>query len=264
MPNKVTIVQARMRSSRLPEKVMKPILGKSVLELMMERLLRSQKCGTVVVATSDQSADDVIETHCKEKGYPVFRGNENDLLDRHYQCAKLFQADIVAKIPSDCPLIDPQIIDKVFEHYEAHNYDFVSNLHPASYPDGNDVEIFSFAALERAHSEAQKQLEREHTTPYFWEHPEIFSIANVTWETGLDYAMSHRFTLDYIEDFEFIKTVYEELYPTNPHFSLGDILRLLESKPEIYAINAKYAGVNWYRNHLDELKTVDSSMTKSI
>jgi len=262
--DKITIVQARMSSSRLPEKVMKTILGKTVLELQLERMSKSKNCGKIIVATSINPKDDIIEQFCIDKGYEIFRGDENDLLDRHYQCAVKYRAKIVAKIPSDCPLIDPEIIDLVFDFYNENNFDFVSNLHPASYPDGNDVEIFSFQALEKAHKEATRLLEREHTTPYFWENPNKFSLGNFIWPIGKDYSMSHRFTIDYPEDFEFIKTVYESLYPRNPNFTVMDILNLLESNLSIYNINSQYAGVNWYRNHLDELQTIDQSQTKVI
>jgi spore coat polysaccharide biosynthesis protein SpsF len=262
MTRKITIVQARMSSTRLPGKIMKEILGKTVLELQLERMSLAKNLGQIVVAISENKADDMLEKYCQELGYEVFRGSENDLLSRHYHCALKYEASIVAKIPSDCPLIDPSVIDRVFHHFENQNCDYVSNLHPATYPDGNDCEVFRFEALERAYREAERQLEREHTTPYFWENPDIFSISNLTWESGLDYSMSHRFTIDYMEDFEFIKAVYEELYRLNTQFSLRDILDLIDRKPEIYQINSTYAGVNWYRNHLDELATVNEKMTK--
>lgn len=264
MPNVVTIVQARMSSSRLPGKVMKPILEKPILERQLERMRHSRLCGKIVVATSTNENDNIIEEYCLQNNIEIFRGDENDVLDRHYQCALKYEADIVAKIPSDCPLIDARIIDKVFEFFFSNHFEFVSNLHPASYPDGNDVEIFTISALEKANAEASKKLEREHTTPYFWENPHLFKIGNVTWEKGIDYSMSHRFTLDYIEDFMFIQKVFEELYPVNSNFSLDNILDLLNSKPEIYEINSKYAGVNWYRNHLDELQTISANQTKQL
>lgn len=260
----ITIVQARMSSTRLPGKVMKTILGKTVLELQLERMSRSNLCGKIIVATSTNYNDDKIEEFCQANHIACFRGNENDLLDRHYQCAKFYQADVVAKIPSDCPLIDHRIIDQVFQQYYTHPVDYLSNLHPASHPDGNDVEIFSFQALEKAHKEAKRPLEREHTTPYFWENPDKFSINNFQWEKERDLSMSHRFTIDYEEDFLFIQRIYEELYPTNNDFSLDDILQLLEKKPDIYLINSNYAGVNWYRNHIDELKTINASKTKQL
>ena len=258
------VVQARMSSSRLPKKVLLPILGESLLYRMVERLQQIKHKASIVIATSENPEDDVIEEFCQAKNITCFRGSLNNLLDRHYQVGVLTNADIVIKIPSDCPLIDPRIVDKVLDFYVENEgkYDFVSNLHPATYPDGNDVEIMTFEALKKAWQEATRPLELEHTTPYFWENPDKFRLANVTWETGLDYSMSHRFTIDYYEDYLFIKRVFEELYPQNPAFSLEDILLLLEEKPEIYAINQHFAGVNWYRNHLGELKTITPEQTK--
>ncbi|SDP30858.1 spore coat polysaccharide biosynthesis protein SpsF [Mucilaginibacter sp. OK268] len=260
----VIIVQARMASTRLPGKVMLPVLGKSILALMIERLQMIQHEAVLVIATSVNPEDDIIEQEARLLDIPCYRGDQNNLLDRHYQAALLHNADVVLKTPSDCPLIDPRIIDQTltyfFEHTVAHDY--VSNLHPATWPDGNDVEIMTMACLKQAWKNAEKNLELEHTTPYIWENPQLFSMCNVTWETGLDYSMSHRFTIDYQEDYLFIKRVFEELYPTNKSFSCADILDLLDRKPEIYQINANYAGVNWYRNHLNELRTIQPKQTK--
>ncbi len=264
--NIITVIQARTGSSRLPNKVIMPVLGKTLLERMVERVALSKLAGKIVIATTLEKSDDVIEEISIRNKVPIYRGSIEDLLDRHYQAAKLFNADAVVKIPSDCPLIDPDIIDKVIGFFIQHSneFDFVSNLHPATYPDGNDVEIMNFNILEIAWKNAKRKFEREHTTPYIWENPDKFRIGNVEWETGLNYSMTHRFTIDYPEDYEFIKRVYEELYPKNPKFGLDDILNLLSAKPEIKAINEKYAGVNWYRNHLNELKTITPDQTKII
>ena len=260
----VIIVQARMASTRLPGKVMLPVLGKTILALMIERLQMIQYQAVLVIATSVNPEDDIIEQEARLLNIPCYRGDQSNLLDRHYQAALLHKADVVLKIPSDCPLIDPRIIDQTlayfFENTIAHDY--VSNLHPATWPDGNDVEIMTIACLKQAWKNAEKSLELEHTTPYIWENPQLFSIGNVSWETGLDYSMSHRFTIDYLEDYHFIKRVFEELYPVNKSFSCDDILDLMDRKPEIYQINASYAGVNWYRNHLNELKTIQPEQTK--
>lgn len=262
----VIVVQARMSSSRLPGKVLLPILGKSLLYRMVERLQMISHRATVVIATSTDHRDDLIVTEAAQIGVPCYRGSLDNCLDRHYQAGKQHGADVVIKIPSDCPLIDPAIIDEVLDFYFEHqgDYDFVSNLHPATFPDGNDVEIMTMPCLEKTWREATRPLELEHTTPYIWENPDRFKIANVTWSTGLDYSMSHRFTIDYPDDYRFISRVFEELYPLKHDFSCDDILALLNSKPEIYQINADYAGVNWYRNHLDELKTVGAQNTKSL
>ncbi|QIP14642.1 acylneuraminate cytidylyltransferase [Spirosoma aureum] len=263
----VVIVQARMSSSRLPGKVLMPILGRPLLARMLERLNQCQTPFTTVVATSTDPSDDQIEQFCRDEHVAFFRGSLDDCLDRHYQIAERWKADIAVKIPSDCPLIDPRVVDQTLQFFLDHpgEYDFVSNLHPATWPDGNDVEIMTRACLQRTQLEATKPLEREHTTPYIWDTaPESFRRGNLSWQTGLDYSMSHRFTIDYQEDYAFIRTVYEELYPENPSFSCEDILALLERKPEIYAINADLAGVNWYRNHLNELHTVSPNQTRVL
>ena len=266
LPKILTVVQARMGSSRLPGKVFLPLAGQPLLVQMVQRVQRAQLAGTVVVATTTDPTDDAIADLCAAHGLECFRGDALDLLDRHYQAARHYGADVVLKIPSDCPLIDPAVIDEVVGYYLhfADRYDFVSNLHPATFPDGNDVEVMPIEALEMAWREAQRPLEREHTTPFFWENPDRFRLGNVEWDTGLDYSMSHRWTIDYPEDYDFIKSVYDALYPRNPTFGLHDILQLLKQQPEIAQINARYAGVNWYRNHLDELNTVDSSQTRKI
>ena len=233
---------------------------------MYERVSLAKSAGEIVVALTNEELDDQLALLCQKNNIKIFRGSSFDLLDRHYKASKEYGAEVVIKIPSDCPLIDPHVIDKVILYYinNRDKYDFVSNLHPPSYPDGNDVEIMSFEALENAWINAKKDFEREHTTPFIWENPDIFRIGNVVWEKGLDYSMTHRFTIDYKEDYEFIKRVYDELYLKNKSFGLKEILNLLEEKPEIKKINEMYAGVNWYRNHLNELKTISSEQTRKI
>ncbi len=262
----VTIIQARMGSTRLPGKVFLPLAGKPLLLRMYERVSNSQFAGEIVIAITEEESDNELYKLCQKNNIKVFRGNTFDLLDRHYQASRKYNADAVVKIPSDCPLIDPEIIDKVIQYYISNNekFDFVSNLHPPSYPDGNDVEIMKFVTIENAWINAKKDFEREHTTPYIWENPDKFRLGNVLWETGLDYSMTHRFTIDYKEDYDFIKRVYDELYDKNNSFGLNDILNLLEEKPEIKKINEMYCGVNWYRNHMNELKTITSAQTKKI
>lgn len=259
----ITVIQARMSSTRLPGKVMLPLLGKPLLIRMIERVNSAKLVGDVIVATSTNADDDEIEILCNQNNLICSRGHLTDLLDRHYQVAKQFNADAVVKIPSDCPLIDPKVVDKVIEHYiNSDEFDFVSNLHPATYPDGNDVEIFSFESLECAWKDATKDYEREHTTPFIWEHQDVFSVGNITWETGYDFSSTHRWTIDFPEDYEFIRKVYDELYSKNPAFSLNDILTLLKQKPEIAEINQQYLGKYWYENHLDELTHIDEYKNK--
>lgn len=260
----VTVVQARTGSSRLPNKIMRPLAGKPLLARMVERVLVAERAGTVVVATTTDPSDDPVEALCRDEGFHCYRGDALDLLDRHYQAGIRHNAAAVVKIPSDCPLIDPDVIDRVIGTFETHagEFDYVSNLHPATYPDGNDVEIMTMEALEIAWREATRPLEREHTTPYLWENPDRFRIGNVVWGTGLDYSMSKRWTIDYEEDYLLIAAVYDALFPLNPRFGLDDILEFLALHPEVEALNDQYAGVNWYRHHLDELKTVSAEHTR--
>jgi spore coat polysaccharide biosynthesis protein SpsF len=259
------VVQARTGSSRLPGKVLLPLAGEPLLVRMLERLQAARTPCTLVVATTTGAEDDPVSELCATRGILCYRGHPTDLLDRHYRAASMVGADMVAKIPSDCPLIDPGVVDRVLGHAASlpDTFDFVSNLHPATYPDGNDVEVLPFRVLETAWREATRDYEREHTTPFIWEQPHRFRIANVEWETGLDYSMTHRWTIDYAEDYEFIKRVYDELWsPRHPVFSLNEILSLLERSPEMAVINARYAGVNWYRKHLGELRTIRPDQTR--
>lgn len=251
-------MQARIGSTRFPGKVMREIFGKSLLIHQYERIASSKLIDSIVIATSTDSSDDRIVELCESNSILYFRGSLNNLLERHYQTGLAFGADAIVKIPSDCPLISPKVIDLVLSKFIelSPEIDYASNLHPASYPDGNDVEIMSMHALETALTNATKDFEFEHTTPYIWENPDKFRIANVEWETGFDYSKTHRFTLDYPEDFLFIKSVYENLYPQNRNFELEDILELLHEQPEIMDINRMYAGEYWYKNHMNELKSI--------
>lgn len=265
-PRVVTVVQARRGSTRLPDKVLADVMGQPLLWRQLERMQQARTVGTIVVATTEDPQDQAIVDLCEEHGLPCFRGHETDLLDRHVQAARAHEAELVVKIPSDCPLIDPAVIDRVIGRMLAdpERWDYVSNLHPASWPDGNDVEIMTMDALQTAWRVADRDFEREHTTPFLWERPAQFRCDNVAWPGGRDLSMSHRFTIDYPEDLAFIRAVYERLYAEDPRFGLDRILALLEREPDIAAINAAYAGVNWYRHHLDDLSTVDRTQTRSV
>jgi len=262
----VTIIQARTGSSRLPNKVLLPLGGRTVLECMLERVRAARLTGTIVVATTTEPADEVISALCRRQQQPCFRGHPTDLLDRHYRAALANQAQAVVKIPSDCPLIDPAVIDRVIGDYLEHatQCDYVSNLHPPSYPDGNDVEVMSLAALATAWREASRDFEREHTTPFLWDQPGRFRLRNVGVDPPGNYAMSHRYTLDYAEDYALIRAIFEELHPHHPLFSFTEILTLLHRRPDLRRLNQKYIGVNWYRHHLNELKTILPAETRLL
>jgi glutamate-1-semialdehyde 2,1-aminomutase len=162
----VAIVQARMGSTRLPNKVMKPIGEMPMIELLLARLARATEVDEIVVATSEDSRNQPLADHVVALGYRCWRGSENDALDRYLQAAKAAAADVVVRITGDCPLVDAALVDEMILHFKAAGVDYFSNTAPPSYPDGLDIEVFTFAALERAALETDKAFDREHVTPY--------------------------------------------------------------------------------------------------
>ena len=254
------ILQARMTSNRLPGKVLMPVLGRPILSYNIERIRRAKTISRVFVATTDKREDDAIQRLCESEGVPVFRGSEEDVLDRIYQRMKHFKMEECAKLTADNPLIDPAVIDQVVGFYLTHrgDYDYVSNNHPPTWQDGQEVEVIRAAALETAWREADKPFQREHVTPFIWDQPERFRIGNVA-RTDDRWYRDYRWTLDYPEDYLFVKAVFEELYPARPDFTTDDVMDLLRRRPDIHAINANRAGYVWYREHLDALRTVAGS-----
>lgn len=255
----VGVVQARTGSTRLPRKILLPAGGRPLLQRMLERVLEAKELDAVVVATTRLGSDSSIRALSDALGIGCISGDESDLLDRHLQAARVTDAEAVVKIPSDCPLIDPRVIDQVVGFYRRHSrdYDFVSNLHPASWPDGNDVEVLPRRILEVAWAEARRPFQREHTTPFVWDQPGRFRIGNVRWETGLDLAATHRLTLDYEEDYRVIAAVFEALHrPDRPVFSVEEIVAFLDANPELRALNARHAGTAWTDHHVGELRTL--------
>jgi len=255
----VTVIQSRTTSSRLSRKILLPLGDSIVLIKMLERVKKANLVDNIVIATTTDKEDDEIVSVCELIGVDCFRGHPTDCLDRHYQVGLKYNADAVVKIPSDCPLIDPAIIDRVIgafiENYPE--FDYFSNLHPATYPDGNDVEIFKFSVLEEAWKNADKDFEREHTTPYIWENPEKYRIGNVFCEGNFNFFPNYRWTLDYDEDYQLISTIYNNLYNENQFFGVYDIIEFLNNNPIYKKINEKHNGKYWYSNHLEDLKHIE-------
>lgn len=255
----LVVVQARMGSRRLPGKVLLPLAGKPLLERLLERLLTVRLPFQLCVATSELTEEEPIRQLCRRLAIPVVSDHPTDLLQRHVVAGRAFGADAVAKIPSDCPLIDAEVVEQVLGHFTAHadRLDFVTNLHPPSWPDGNDVEVMSMRVLEIAASQATRPYEREHTTPFIWDNPERFRIENVSWGDGRDLSKTHRFTIDYPEDYTFIERVYAELCTAQrPVFGLSEILKLLQENPEIARINARWSGQCWQLGQLSQLRSI--------
>jgi glutamate-1-semialdehyde aminotransferase/spore coat polysaccharide biosynthesis protein SpsF (cytidylyltransferase family) len=231
----VAIVQARMGSSRLPGKTIADVAGRPLLLRVVERVRNARLVDKVVVATTDESADDPIAILCQAEEVQYFRGSENDVLDRFYRTARANSADIAVRITADCPLIDPAVIDKVVARFQLGDCDYVSNTFRYTYPDGLDTEVFSFAALEQAWREAKKPSEREHVTPYL--RTEKFRTANVESESPVALG-KFRWTVDHPADLEFVRRIYEE-FSGNGHFGYQDIFHLLRERPELATIQAE-------------------------
>lgn len=235
--NIMIFVQARMGSTRLPGKVLSPLMGKPMLHYLIERLKQVRLADEGVILTTIQSIDDPIVALCKEEQIAYYRGPEEDVLARYYCAAIERHPDVIVRITADCPLLDPTLVDKVIGIYkhELPRWDYISTCYlKRTFPRGLDVEIFSFEALERAFNEATDPAEREHVTPFMYRHPELFRLRNV--ESPVDLS-AYRLTVDTPEDFALIQNIYQRLYPDNPYFTLQDIIQLLRQNPELALIN---------------------------
>jgi len=236
-PRVVIFIQARMGSTRLPGKHLKEVLGKPLIAYLLERLRRVHNADAIVLATTVNPLDDQLVAFSKKHHLPFFRGSEDDVLDRFYQCAKEFKADIIVRITADCPLIDPAVIDEVIECFLTNraNLDYVSNTEKRTFPRGMDVEVFSFNSLKKVHAEAKMPEEKEHVTPYYYRHPELFRIGSIMRSKD---ESRYRWTVDTNADFKLVKTVLENIYPKKPGFTLNDLLNLFDEHPEWMKINA--------------------------
>lgn len=228
----VAVVQARMGSTRLPNKVMRPILSTPMIELLLARLALARKVDQIVLATSDHPRDGALADFVSGLGYQVYRGSETDVLDRYYQAARQAQAETVVRITGDCPLIDPRLVDAVIEKFALTGVDYASNVGPPTFPDGLDIEVFRFAALERAQREAREPRQREHVTPYLREMPQ-FRRANHSYSEN---CSGERWTVDEPEDFEVVSRVFQHFHPRRD-FDWLEVRKLQHSRPDIFAAN---------------------------
>jgi len=229
----VAIVQARMGSTRLPGKVLMDLEGETILARVIERLRRAKYIAEVLIATTDRPNDDAIVAECRSLSAAVSRGDEEDVLDRYYRAAQLSKADVVVRVTSDCPLIDPEITDMTIAAFLEARPDYASNVQVRTYPRGLDTEVISVEALAKAWRQARKRYEREHVTPYIYEHPEEFRLLSVSGEG--DYS-AHRWTVDTPEDLEFVRAVYGGL-GRDGEFSWRDVLGLLAREPALVELN---------------------------
>lgn len=243
------IIQARTGSTRLPNKVLLPLMGKPMLAHVIERVQASQKVDQIILATTTHESDDALADLAESLGVACYQGSENDVLDRYYQAAKLHQASVVVRITGDCPVIDPVVIDRTIGLFESANYAYVNNFLHRTYPDGLDTEVFTFAALETAWQEARLPSEREHVTPYLYKHPEKFPQAGLVQAPDLSHF---RWTVDEPVDFEFIQAVYAGLYAQNPLFDMHAITAFLAQNPDLVKLNQAIPTNEGYEKSLRE------------
>lgn len=215
---------------------MKPILGRPSLELMIERLRRAQRLDQIVVATTTNSSDDVIQELAQELGVGCFRGSEDDVLARVLGAAQAYQADLIVETTGDCPLIDPFLVDQVVGTLEANDADYCANCVVKTYPLGMAVQAFPTKVLEQVDRLTHDPADREHVSLYIYEHPERFRLLHVISGFSED-VCQYRLTVDTREDFEVVNRVFEALYPSRPDFALGEIVDYLRVHPEVAAIN---------------------------
>lgn len=231
----VVIIQARMSSTRLAGKVLAPIAGRPMLSYQVERLRRCRQIDRLVVATTTQPADDAIVAFCEAEGLACTRGSEQDVLSRYAQAARAFDASIVVRVTSDCPLIEPALVDQAVTTFRTGEpCDYLSNMIRPTWPYGMAVEVITSAVLLQADAEATDPAEREHVTPFVYWRPERYRLKSLTMEPDLS---THRWTVDTPDDLELISRILTTLYPRQPVFEMADVLELLRKHPEWEQLN---------------------------
>jgi spore coat polysaccharide biosynthesis protein SpsF len=236
-PRILGILQARTSSSRLPGKILKPILGAPMLAHQVRRLQRCRRMHGLILATSDQAADDPVEGLARDLGIGCYRGSLDDVLDRFYRAAAGSPAEHIVRLTGDCPLADPDIIDAAIALHLDADADYTTNALEPTWPDGLDVEVMRFACLRQAWEEARLPSEREHVTPFINRRPERFRLRHLKGDRDLS---GLRWTVDEPEDFEFVRRVYEALYPAHPDFRTADVLALLGKDRELAGLNGRF------------------------
>lgn len=235
-PKIVAIIEARYNSTRLPGKVLMPIMGQSMLARIVQRLKLARTIDDVIVATTDSPSDDAVFEAMKYIGTNTFRGSESDVLDRVVRAAESAQADIIVEITGDCPLVDPGLVDKVVGDFLVGAADFVSNILPHTTPRGTDVRVFRAKDLAEINRTSKDPADHEHVSLHFWEHLDRYICRNV--EMDLPEVVSEiRLTVDTAEDLELVRAIYSGLYDRNPAFSLVDVLDFLNAHPDLLEIN---------------------------
>jgi spore coat polysaccharide biosynthesis protein SpsF len=253
----VAIIQARMGSNRLPGKVLMPIMGKPMLWHIVRRVRAVPSIDEVVVAVPSDGANEVLRQFCADNKITLFPGSETDVLDRYYQAARQFEADPVIRITADCPMVDPQLIERLVQMYQIGGFDHIGvaagagaeRLGKGRFPDGLDAECFGFSVLARAWREATDPRDREHVTRYIWSNRQLFYCGELTADVVYPKL---RLTVDHAEDFELVTKIYESLYSEREPFLFSDVMKFLEKNPAVVEMNRKWTEGDNYRSVLEK------------
>lgn len=254
MTNIVCIVQARMTSTRLPNKVLLDLAGQPVLAQVFNQLSYSKLITNIVLATSSDPSDDALEDWAINKNKNYFRGSLENVLERFYETAKKYNADVIIRITADCPLIDPELVDKCIDGFDRGEYDYYTNANPPTFPDGLDCEVFRFSALEITYKNAQLKSEIEHVTPYIRNHHDKFKIGNYSSEINYSH---YRWTLDNKEDYELLKIIYDKLYKDGAYISWISVIKFLDNNTELLKINSAIQRNEGFTKSLKEDKNIN-------
>ena len=245
----ICIVQARVKSSRLPAKILLPLNQKTLLEYLLLRLKKLKGIDKLIIATSKNKEDDIVANLSKKLNVGVYRGDEKNVLKRFYLCSKKNNADIIIRVTADCPLIDIKYISELLNFYLISNYDYINNVNLNYLPDGYHCEIFSFKTLKKTFSLAKKKFDKEHVTSFMWSNPNLFSIYNYKGKKIKNYFKNLRLTIDYFEDYLLIKKIFDSLYKKDKYFSLIKIFSFLKKNKRLVKINKKYHKLQWQKFH---------------
>ncbi|HMK33319.1 MAG TPA: glycosyltransferase family protein [Nitrosopumilaceae archaeon] len=253
----IAIIQARMNSTRLPGKVLRKIGNKPMLHYVINQVRGSRLIEDIIIVTTTMSQDDVIVKYCKKNNIKCFRGSSTDLLDRYYKCAKKFGIDTIVRITSDCPLIDPRVVDRAISKFLKSSFDYVANNlekhngkwdnSPCNFPQGMTVEVSSFNVLEYAWKKAKKPSEREHVFPYVQFNPKLFRVSNFKYPRDLSFI---RCTVDRLDDLKFVTELYKR-FPKNKKFiEIKDIVKIVRKEPDLVKMNNRIAFDEGYKKSL--------------
>ena len=250
-PRIIALVQARMGSTRLPQKALMKILDKTLIEWIFYRLSFAKEINGIALSTSDTPENDILAEHARNIGLQCFRGSETALIKRHLEAARMYNADAIVRITGDNPLVDPAIVDKLVKFFKDNDTtDLVTNVFPPTFPDGMDIEVMSIRTLERLDKEFQNALDREWFIAAMMEKKDAFSILNLSYKDNL---VGLRLTVDYPEDLALVEKIFSKLHRENEVFHLEDMLSLFKREPTLLSINKKWVDTTLINN--SRLKT---------